>query len=106
MTRIDSTLSRELVDEALRSQERFVVAHQRDPMFRATVGQLHAEVHALLETIADDTNVRFPDSPHDFVLAYAVRRLSDVHRTVQDLDRLEHHLRMTATASLRAEFGG
>lgn len=106
MRRIDSDLSRQIVDEALRSDERFVVAHQTATMFRATVGQLHSEVHALLETIADQSGVRFPDSPHDFVLAYAVRRLGDTHRTLRDLDRIEHHLRMSAAASLRAEFGG
>lgn len=105
MSRIDPNLSRELVDEALRSDERFVVAHQTATMFRATVGQLHSEVHALLETIAE-TSMMIRGGPHDFALAYAVRRLNDTHRTLTDLDRLERHLRMSAAASLRSEFGG
>lgn len=96
MSRIDSELSRELVNDALRSDEKFVVLNQTSAMFRATVGNLHSEVHALLETIAADGNVRFPDSPHDFVLAYAVRRLSDVRRTLRDIERVEAMLRADA----------
>ena len=101
MSRIDYELSRELVNEALRSDEEFVVAHQRDPMFRATVSNLRSEVHALLETFADGDTVA---APHAFVLAYAVRRLNDVHRAARDLERLEHHLRMSAARSLLREF--
>lgn len=109
MSRIDSNLSRELVDEALRSDDRFVIAHQTDPMFRAVSGRLHSEVHALLETIAAGGGVH---SPHAFALAYAVRRLTDEHRTIRDLAVFERHLRATtdagmrAASSLRAEFGG
>lgn len=105
VSRIDSDLSRQIVDEALRSDERFVVAHQTAPMFRATVGQLHSEVHALLETLADEWPTPAAVAQR-VVRSYAVRRLSDVHRTLRDLDRLENHLRMSAAASLRAEFGG